>query len=148
MKKFVLDANLYIDASRSAAKALELETFYAEFLPRTYLSAIVAQEVLAGAVDEGRITDVRNSYIGPFETRGRVVTPSFASWARSGEVIALLITRKLVDGPAMSRSFRHDVLLAVSCREAGMTLVTRNVSDFEQIRRVERFDFVAPWPSR
>ena len=146
MKKYILDANIYIDANRSVEKSAELETFYASFLPHTYFHAIVAQELLAGAVDQRRIAEIRSSYISPFESRGRLVTPSFAGWARSGEIVATLIARKTIQANALSRSFLHDVLLAVSCREAGMTLVTRNVSDFDRIRGVERFDFVAPWP--
>ena len=46
----------------------------------------------------------------------------------------------------MSKSFGNDVLLALSCREAGLVLVTDNGRDFERIARVVPFDFVAPWP--
>ena len=46
-----------------------------------------------------------------------------------------------------ARSFLNDVLLAVSCRAAGLTLVTANLADFERIRRVETFEFVPPWPT-
>lgn len=148
MTKYVLDANLYVDAIRHVSKAEELEVFYSAFLPNTYLHAIVAHELLRGATDERRIARVRAAYIEPFEARSRVVTPTFASWTRAGEVLATLVARKLIYADGFSHSFPHDVLLAVSCREAGMTLVTRNLSDFERIRRVERFAFVAPWPAR
>lgn len=37
-------------------------------------------------------------------------------------------------------------MLAASCRQLGHTLVTANVRDFELIRKVERFDFVEPYP--
>lgn len=148
MTKYLLDANLYIDAIRSVSKAGELEAFYYVFLPYTYLHAIVAHELLRGATDERRIPAIHAAYIEPFEARGRLVTPTFTSWTRAGEVIAILSERTVIEPDAVSRSFVHDVLLAVSCREAGMTLITRNHSDFERIRRVERFDFVAPWPTR
>lgn len=148
MKRYVLDANIYIDADRSAAKAAELEAFYSAFLPQTYFHAIVAQELLRGVANQRRRAEVRADYITPFEKRGRLVTPTFTSWVRAGELVAMLIARKLVDATGVAPSFLHDVLLAVSCREAGVTLVTRNVADFERIRHVERFDFEPPWPAR
>jgi predicted nucleic acid-binding protein len=40
----------------------------------------------------------------------------------------------------------HDVMLAASCRQSGHTLVTANQRDFELIRKVERFEFVPPFP--
>ena len=52
------------------------------------------------------------------------------------------------EGPEIarvSRSFANDVLLALSCREAGCVLVTDNARDF-RIRRYEQFEFFEPWP--
>jgi predicted nucleic acid-binding protein len=40
----------------------------------------------------------------------------------------------------------NDVLLALSCREAGMVLVTANVRDFARIAKAARFNFVDAWP--
>lgn len=146
MKRFVLDTNLYIAADRDAAKAEELAAFYAAFLPATYLHAVVVQELLLGAVDARRGVSIRTAYIRPFESRGRILTPTFANWARSGEVVAQLVREKIISPGGFGRSFLNDVLLAVSCRTVGLTLVTNDVRDFERIRRIERFDFVPPWP--
>ncbi|MFW6201311.1 MAG: hypothetical protein ACOC8B_01920 [Gemmatimonadota bacterium] len=44
------------------------------------------------------------------------------------------------------KSFVHDVLLALSCRESGVVLVTGNGGDFERIQRYVPFEFVPPWP--
>jgi predicted nucleic acid-binding protein len=148
VKRFVLDTNLYIAADRDVAAAEELTTFYAASLPVVYLHAVVAQELLVGAVDARRGVAIRNAYVRPFESRRRVVTPSFAHWARSGEVVAQLVREKAISPGGFGRSFLNDVLLAVSCGASGLTLVTSNLSDFERIRRVERFDFVSPWPTR
>jgi predicted nucleic acid-binding protein len=147
MTRFVLDTNLYIAADRDRAKAEELVAFYAAFLPVTYLHAIVVQELLVGAINPHRRQRVRDAYVRPFESRRRVVTPTFANWARSGEVIGQLVHRRIITIGGLARSFLNDVLLAVSCRAAGMTLVTTNIADFERIRRVEPVDFVPPWPT-
>ena len=47
---------------------------------------------------------------------------------------------------SVSRSFVNDVLLAMSCRETGIILVTKNLRDCARISAVRRFDYVAPWP--
>ena len=46
----------------------------------------------------------------------------------------------------VSKSFANDVLLALSCREAGYVLVTGNDRDFHRIRRYVPFDYVKGWP--
>lgn len=143
---FVLDTNLYIAADREAAAGEELIAFYSAFLPFTWFHAVVAQELLLGATDQRRGAELRRGYVAPFEARRRLVTPTFTSWARSGEVAAALVRKKHISAAGFTRSFLNDVLLAVSCREVGATLVTRNLVDFERIRLIERFEFVAPWP--
>jgi predicted nucleic acid-binding protein len=53
------------------------------------------------------------------------------------------------EGPEIARiskAFANDVLLALSCREAGCVLVTDNERDFRRIRRFLQFDFTKPWP--
>lgn len=147
MRRFVLDTNIYIAADRNVAKAEELASFYSSYLPTTWLHAVVIQELLLGALDARRAATIRAAYIKPFESRRRIITPSLADWVRSGEIVAQLVqTRALCPG-GFGRSFLNDVLLAASCRSAGLTLVTNNVADFERIRSVERFEFVEPWPA-
>lgn len=146
MTKYVLDTNLYIAANRSESGAEELIQFYSAFLRFTYLHAVVVQELLAGAVDAKRVRQVQEAYVAPFEARGRLITPSFRTWKRSGEVIATLVHRKLISPGGFGRSFVNDVLIAVSCREFGLTLMTRNVAHFQRIRQVERFELLTSWP--
>ncbi|MGH7663364.1 MAG: type II toxin-antitoxin system VapC family toxin [Gemmatimonadaceae bacterium] len=146
MRKYVLDTNLYIAADRDMAKAEELIRFYSAFLPFTYLHAVVVQELLLGAVDLRRAQLIQDAYIAPFEARDRLLTPSYENWKRSGVVVATLVEQRAISPGGFGRSFLNDVLLAVSCREAGVTLVTSNVADFERIRQVERFEFLVPWP--
>lgn len=47
----------------------------------------------------------------------------------------------------LSKAFANDVLLALSCREAGCVLVTENTRDFERIGRFVPFYFTKPWPA-
>ena len=142
----MLDTNIFIRADRDRAWAEQLVAFYAAFLPTTFFHAVVVQELLLGAVDARRGRALYEGYVAPFEARGRIVTPSCTGWRRSGEVVAALVQRRRLSPGGFGRSFLNDVLLAVSCREAGVVLITSNVSDFSRIRSVEPFRFVTPWP--
>ena len=146
MTKYVLDTNIFVRADRDRAWAQQLVAFYGAYLPVTFLHAVVVQELLLGSVDARRGRALYEGYVAPFEARGRVVTPSYRSWRRSGEVVAALVQRRRLSPGGFGRSFLNDVLLAVSCREAGVVLVTANVADFARIHAVEPFGFVAPWP--
>ena len=146
MTKYVLDTNILVHAERDPAWAEQLAAFYLAFLPATFLHAIVVQEVLVAAVSARRGRALYEGYVAPFEERGRVLTPSYSAWRRSGQVVAALIQRRRLSPGGFSRSFLNDVLLAVSCREAGAVLITTNTADFARIRTVERFRFVEPWP--
>ncbi|HEX8905705.1 MAG TPA: PIN domain-containing protein [Longimicrobiaceae bacterium] len=142
---FILDTNLYIAADREPARADDLAAFYWRYLPQTYLHAIVVQEILAGATYPERVRRTK-ALIEPFEKRKRLVVPTYQTWKRAGEIIRRLTMRGLISPGHFARSFVHDVMLAASCRQFGHTLVTANVRDFALIRKVERFDFVEPFP--
>jgi predicted nucleic acid-binding protein len=145
-KKYVLDTNVYIMANRDREFADGLVAFYEVNLPFTYLHAVVVQELLLGASDSRALSEIHAAYVAPFESRGRVVTPAYQSWKRSGESIAKLIERRLLRPGSISRSFLNDALLAASCRDEGMTIVTANVRDFKRLSEVMRFHYVEPWP--
>ena len=146
MRRFVLDTNLYIEAARDRERAEEFAQFSSAFLPSLYLHAVVVQELLAGAVSAEWRREVERGLVGPFEKRGRIIVPSYRAWKRSGEIVAELVAKKKISPGGMSRSFMNDVVLAASCRESGLILVTRNVRDFERIATVERLNVVEPWP--
>ncbi len=136
MTRYILDTNLYITAEREKTKADELIEFYSAFLPFTFLHAIVVQELLLGAVDARRRRRAHESYIAPFERRNRIVTPTYQSWKRSGELIGALVQRRIITPGGFSRSFLNDALLAASCRESGLTLITANVRAFARLQQV------------
>lgn len=83
-----------------------------------------------------------------YERSGRSFAPTAHAWHRSGDVLAAMAKREGVEVGKVSKSFSNDVLLALSCREFGCTLITDNDRDFRRIRRYVDFEFVAPWPRR
>ncbi|MGD2123738.1 MAG: type II toxin-antitoxin system VapC family toxin [Gemmatimonadota bacterium] len=146
MARYTLDTNLYIAAARDRARAQELERFSTAYLPFLHLHAVVVQELLAGVPDRRRVRLVEESLIAPFERRGRVITPSFGAWKRAGLILAGLVRKKLMSPGGFRRSFLNDCVLAASCREEGITLITANQDDFRLICMVQPFDVVKAWP--
>ena len=139
----VLDTHLYIDAIRNEAGKRALEEFHQVFTPFLHFSAVVAQELRAGVsgADGARL---ELGLFAPYERRGRVIAPSYTAWKETGRVLAELVAPAA--RASVTRSFVNDILLAMSCREAGAVLVTANKADFARIAKVRRFDFVEPWP--
>jgi predicted nucleic acid-binding protein len=146
VKRFVLDTNLYVSAFRSRDEAAALERFYSAFAPAVHLSAIVLYELLVGAATAQKRAHIEDLLARPLRRTGRIVCPSTTAWEAAGRALAELVRMERRDVRSVPKSFANDVLLAASCREAGLVLVTDNVSDFERIRRVLRFRFEAPWP--
>ena len=64
---------------------------------------------------------------------------------RSGDLLAEMARQQGLEIARVSKAFGNDVLLALSCREAGCVLVTDNERDFHRIRRVVQFEFMKPW---
>jgi predicted nucleic acid-binding protein len=142
-RRYAVDTSLYIDALRTEAGSAALNAFHVAYAPFEYLSAVVVHELRAGV--RGRAADMlEDAIIAPFQRRGRLLTPSYTAWKESGRVLSTIISPSGWD--SVSRSFVNDALLAMSCREAGVVLVTRNVRDFTRIAGVRSFDFVTPWP--
>jgi predicted nucleic acid-binding protein len=144
-RRYALDTNVFIRAGRDSAWQEQLVRFHAAFAPFEWLAAVVVQELRAGV--QGRAAkQMERVLFEPFERRGRLVVPSYEAWKETGVVLSALVAQGQVRWPEISRSFVNDVLLAMSCREAGVVLVTENTRDFAHISDVRSFDFVAPWP--
>lgn len=146
MRKYALDASCYIDASRETTAFAALSRFTAWAAPRLYVSSVVAAELRAGARSAHDRKTLEDRVLGPFVHRGRVLTPSAAAWDALGRTLAALREREGLQLAQAPRSFVFDILVAYSCREHGVVLVTANARDMRRIRRVFVFDYVAPYP--
>jgi predicted nucleic acid-binding protein len=148
VRKYVLDANCYIDASRDAEALTQLTRFSSWSAPGLFLSSVVASELRAGARSSKDRKKLEEDVLGPFGRRGRVVTPTAVAWDALGLTLATLREKEGLQLAQMPRSFVFDILLAYSCRQIGAILVTGNARDMERIRRVFAFEHVAPYPDR
>ena len=146
MTKYVLDTNLYIRAFRSEEGKLALQGFLASFTPSTYLSSVVAHELLVGANTDSKARDIDARIVEPLRKVGRLITPTHTAWTDSAGAIARMARKENRSLRSIPKSLIHDYLLAASCRESGMTLITENVEDLKDVRRYLRFEYVPPWP--
>jgi predicted nucleic acid-binding protein len=145
-RKFVLDTNCFVDASRTPAEATAFAEFCAWAAPGLYLSAVVAAELRAGVASPKDRRSLERKVLATYLRRGRVLTPSPAAWEALGTTLATLVQKEGLVLRGVRRSFIFDILIARSCREVGATLVSRNAADLSRIARVFSFDFVAPYP--
>jgi len=144
--KFTLDTNVFVDAFRDDVAANDLETFLERALPMTFLSAVVMQELAAGAPTREKARRLESLVFRPFDRRGRVFAPSVAAFAGSGWLLAKVAAHEGWTALRENPSLANDALLATSCRERGITLVTRD-RDFDRfLPFLGRWRHVTPWP--
>jgi predicted nucleic acid-binding protein len=146
-RKYVLDTNLYIDAIRDPAKEIALGAFLERNAPITYMSAVVVQELRASAITDALANALEKGIFSVFERRSRVVGPSVSAFKECGRILAALFRRDRVSFRERPRSLVNDILLALSCRESGITLLTDD-ADFKMVRpHVRGFNYLPPWPA-
>ena len=144
--KYALDTNIFIDGFRTEEGHAEVFAFLNRALPFTYLSAVVMQELAAGARTTEVARDVQQGVFEPFERRRRVFTPSTAAFVASGRAVAAVAAREGWQSIDENPSLLNDALIAASCREQGITLITRD-SDFKRLERfLKGLRYVEPWP--
>lgn len=144
---YALDTNVYIHALRDPAALAALKRFLLRTGLRVRVPGIVAMALRAGALTPAQEQRVE-ALIGAHASRGRTIAPSFAACVQAGRVLADLARHERMPVADAPRSLVADVLLAASCREADVTLVTGNHGDFARIaRHLRGFRCTAPWPS-
>ena len=145
-RKFVLDTNCFIDASRTEVGADAFVAFCARAAPRLYLSSVVAAELRAGAGNASERRTLERRLLSPYVRRRRLLNPSSAAWEALGTTLARLVEDEGLVLADVRKSFMFDILVAWSCREIGAVLVSRNMKDLSRIAKVFTFEFVAPYP--
>ncbi len=145
--RFAFDTNVLIGVLRDPAEESAFTAFLGRFSHATHLSAVVLLELRAGARTPQQIRALEDGIVGPFARRRRVFAPSIGAYRTAGEVLAKLAVREGWTAAAKP-SLVHDALVAASCREEGITLVTRD-QDFARFKPfLAGWRPVAPWPTR
>jgi predicted nucleic acid-binding protein len=99
---------------------------------------VVAAELRAGSTTESARRAV-HEFTWWADRVGRVVTPGASDWERAGDVLGRI---RRTEPRLRSRvsTLWNDILIALSARQIGATLVTLNVEDFHLLRRYVRFE--------
>jgi predicted nucleic acid-binding protein len=133
MRRVVIDTNVYVDwinSGRHEEVLFERETV-------KYLSAVVLMELRAGAFSE-RDRRLLQRLQTAFERADRVLTPSRSVFAEAGDALRRLQADRGYSIGA-SHSIANDVLIALSARSIGASVVTQNGRDYRAIRAVRPF---------
>ncbi len=96
-------------------------------------SAVVLAELRRGATRQDEL-----SFINTLMQNHPILTPTEKNWVESGEILSKL-HREQGYSPEKLRDLHFDVLIALTARNFGATVVTSNTSDFELIRRCKSF---------
>lgn len=144
--KYALDTNIFIDGFRSEETQAEVFAFLKQALPFTYLSAVVMQELATGARTADAARNLQRGIFDPFERRRRVFAPTSAAFVDSGRALAAVASQEGWQLLDENPSLLNDALIATSCREQGITLITSD-ADFKRLAPfVKGFRYSAPWP--
>ena len=133
MRRVVIDTNLYIDWMKAGRH--ELVLFQRDAV--RYLSAVVMLELYAGAFSP-RDRRVVRSVVAAFDRADRILVPSGALYEDAGHVLRALHESR--GSQVAGSSLANDVLIALSARSIGATVVTSNARDFVAIREIRRFN--------
>lgn len=138
--KLLYDTSVYINAIQNRPYYESILPQFAHSLPTTYFCAVVALELKAG----GRTPAARErveAFLRPFRRTGRLVTPTFADWEETGEVLARM-RKERSDLKDKLPHLINDILIALCGVRLGAVVYTANKEDFALVQRYKRFRFV------
>jgi len=135
LTKVILDTSIYIPFINAGISHPVLEL---ECKPLFYMSAVVIEELYAGAFDKISVKLLDRMY-ETFENLGRVIVPEASDWQKTGKVIAKF-GQKYGFGKKFLSKTTNDVLIAFSARRIGAIVVTNNTKDFLRIKEFVDFE--------
>jgi predicted nucleic acid-binding protein len=101
---------------------------------------------IAWLATRAQVVALERDVFARFARVNRCVGPSVAAWTDCGRVLVELWRRDGIPFTDRPRSLVNDILLATSCRELGMTLVTTDRDVAAIAPYVRGFQYAAAWP--
>lgn len=136
MRRVVIDTNIYIDWFNAGRH----EGVLFQRAAVKHLSAVVLMELRAGAFavrDRRLVQHVESA----FARAGRILLPSRAVFVEAGDVLRRLQANRGFHLET-SHSIVNDVLIALSARSIGATVVTQNEDHYRAIQAIRAFQLV------
>jgi predicted nucleic acid-binding protein len=133
--KAVPDTSFLVEHFRKATVQeafLDLTRYY-----HLSFSSVVLMELRAGAFDPKE-----QKLIDQIERNFTVLSVSERQWSVCGEIMMKLRRDKKIDRERI-KGLLADILIAISVRDTGAVLITKNEKDFKLIREVYDFKYVA-----
>lgn len=129
----IFDTSVFIDQLRTNKHKEKISTLTG--LIRN--SAVVLAELLRGAAKHEEL-----AFIKVLTENYPILTPTEKNWLESGEILSKVYC-EMGYKPEKLRDLHFDVLIALTARNYGATVITSNVADFELIQRYRPFAFEA-----
>ncbi len=133
--KLFLDTSVYIPFINHgiAHPAIDLP----QGPPLIYMSAVVMEELYAGALDIASVKLLDKMY-DTFSSMNRLIAPDATDWQKTGKIVAQLGKKYGFEDAFLSR-ITNDILIAATARKVGGAVATNNLKDFQRIQ--EYIDF-------
>jgi predicted nucleic acid-binding protein len=128
----LVDTSVYIENFRTGRFTLALVR--APWIIRC--SAVVLHELRRGAK-----TDLEIRFVAELARNVRIITSTEHQWIQAAEILSRMRKRKGYDVNKL-RELAFDVLIALSARDIGGTLITCNRDDFSEIGKQIRLKCV------
>ncbi len=138
-RKSLYDTSVYIHAIRNRAYYEQILPHFARALPTAYFCAVVAQELKAGCHTPAARERVA-ALLRPFQRTGRLVTPTFADWEETGDLLARMLKERPDLKDKLPRLI-NDILIALCGLRLGAVVYTANEDDFALVQGYKRFRF-------
>ena len=131
-KLALLDTSVYIENFRTGRFTLPL--LRSAWIIRC--SAVVLHELRRGARSALEL-----QFVNELARKIRIITPTVSHWLESADILSQIRKRKGYDAHKL-RDLAFDVLIALSARGIGATLITCDQQDFAEIRKHVLFKVV------
>jgi len=125
----VLDTSIFIDHLRTNKYAGDIQNLSG--LIRN--SSVVLSELARGATHESE-----SDFVSILAKNHPILTPTERNWLESGSLLYRMHEDKGFS-PGKLRDLHFDVLIALSARNHGATVITSDKADFELIRHYKEF---------
>lgn len=136
--KVIFDTSIYIPLINKGITHPLLNQPYTR--PVIYMSAVVMEELYAGAFDQKSIK-LLNKLYDTFKNLNRLMVPDGSEWQTAGKIVAKLGQKHGFESKYLSK-IQNDILIALSARRIGAIVITNNMQDFFRIKEFVDFEFV------
>ena len=137
MQGALFDTSIYIAALRSGGDSV-LAVRRLESGSLVWLSAVVLEELYAGADDRGQ--PVVERLQRDFDRAKRVLMPNLSDWAETGRVLCRVASKYHCEQIGQGR-LTNDALIAMSAGRMGIRVITANERDFRRLAEFRSFQW-------